>query len=73
MVICSAINAIFLYLLFQIIDSPLDEQWNVDLNGKLAFTVMFKMDGKTEKLYGNGAESFGHANFGGRCYDKYTS
>ena len=54
------------FLLLQIIDSPLEQQWNVDLYGRVALTILFKMEGKVVKLALDGlAGSVGYASFGG--------
>jgi hypothetical protein len=49
----------------QIIDSPLHQQWSVDLYGRIGLTVVFKMEGESVELFVNGPESVGYANFGG--------
>ena len=48
------------------------QQWNVDLHGKIALAIVFKMEGKPVRLLVKGPKSVGFAGFGGTC-DNYAS
>ena len=54
------------FSLFQIMDTPLKQQWNVDLYGRITFSVQFKMKGQSVKLLLQGKQSLGYSSFGGR-------
>ena len=53
------------HFLFQIIDSPLHQQWNVDLYGRILLKILFKMEGELLRLSVNGPKSVSFASFGG--------
>ncbi|XP_028401099.1 uncharacterized protein LOC114524169 [Dendronephthya gigantea] len=48
----------------KILDSPLYQQWDVDLYGKISLTILFQMQGKTVNLRFKRQESVNYAGFG---------
>ena len=61
--ICFSIS-IYIYTL-QILDTPLHQEWKVDLYGNIALTASFKVKGKMTNLTLKAPQSLSYANFGG--------
>ena len=49
----------------QILDTPLHQEWKVDLYGNIALTASFKVKGKMTNLTLKAPQSLSYANFGG--------
>jgi hypothetical protein len=56
-----------LFISPQIVNSPLDEHWNVDLYGRIALEIDSEKRGNSGKIFFDGSGgSVGYAGFGGR-------